>query len=104
MSNLLLVTDFMSILGDKLMISRVEVDQPYFKLAIDGERRFFYLWLCLKKRGRRKQTKRSKVKRGSGGQKIRPVQIKVLTVKKGRVDFEDKKSMARPVALKFEGT
>jgi len=94
--------DFMSILGDKLMISRVEVDQPYFKLAIDGKGKILLpLVMPEEKAGENKQKVKIKKVKESGTKDTRPVQIKVLTVKKGRVDFEDK-SMARPVALKFE--
>ncbi len=94
--------DFMSILGDKLMISRVEVDQPYFKLAIDGKGKILLpLVMPEEKVGENKQKVKIKKVKESGTKDTRPVQIKVLTVKKGRVDFEDK-SMARPVALKFE--
>jgi hypothetical protein len=94
--------DFMSILGEKLMISRVEIDQPYFKLTID-ERGRILLPLVMpeeKADGNKQKVKKKKVKE-SGTKATRPVHIKALNVKEGKVDFEDK-SMARHVKLKFE--
>lgn len=94
--------DFMSILGNKLMISSVEVDQPYFKLAIDGKGKILLpLVMPEEKAVETKQKGKKKKVKESGTKDTRPVQIKALTVKKGRVDFEDK-SMARHVTLKFE--
>ncbi len=94
--------DFMSILSDKLIISRVEVDQPYFKLAIDGKGKILLPLVMPEERAdeTKQKVKKKKVKE-SGTKDTRPVQIKTITVKEGRVDFEDK-SMARHVKLKFE--
>jgi len=94
--------DFMSILGDKLMISMVEINQPYFKLTIDGKGNLLSpIAMPEEKSGRDRQRARKKEVKESKTKDTRPVQIKTLIVREGKVDFEDK-SMARPVALKFE--
>lgn len=94
--------DFMSILGDKLIVSTVVVDQPYFKLTIDEKGRLrLPVVMPEKTSGKRAHTVKTKDMQESGTQDTRPVQIKALTVREGKVDFEDT-SMARPVALTCE--
>ena len=51
--------DFMSILRNKLSISKVEIDQPYFKLLIDNKGNLLLPIAYLKKR-RRRQSKKGK--------------------------------------------
>jgi len=95
--------DFMSILGDKLTISKVEVDQPYFKIVIDSKSNLL-LPVALpeekaneakQKRGKKERQKDEKPKYAT------PVEVKTLALRGGKVDFEDR-SMARPVIMKFE--
>ena len=95
--------DFMSILGKTLTISRVEVDQPYFKLVIDNKGRLLLpISLPEEQAGDGKQKGGKKEVRKDGKAKeTMPVEIKALVVRGGKVDFEDR-SMARPVLLKFE--
>jgi hypothetical protein len=95
--------DFMSILGKTLTISRVEVDQPYFKLVIDNKGRLLLpISLPEEQAGDGKQKGGKKEVRKDGKTKeTMPVEIKALVVRGGKVDFEDR-SMARPVLLKFE--
>lgn len=95
---------FLSILQDTSKISRVEVDQPYFRFVVDKKGN-----LLLPMPTPEKQADEVRNKRGKGeGQKdtktkdALPFEVKTLTVRGGRVDFEDR-STARPVALTFEG-
>jgi hypothetical protein len=94
--------DFMSILGDNIMVSKVEVDQPYFKLTIDGKGKLLLPVTMPEEKAREERQKvRKKEGKEPRAKDTPPVQIKTITVSKGKVDFEDK-SMTRPVALKFE--
>ena len=96
-------TDFMSILGNKLSISRVEVDQPYFKLVIDNKGNLLLPFaLPEEKTGEDKQKgKRKEIRKDQKPKDTMPVEVKTLVVRDGKVDFEDR-SAARTVLLKFE--
>ena len=96
-------TDFMSILGNKLSISRVEVDQPYFKLVIDNKGNLLLpIALPEEKTGEDKQKgKRKEIRKDQKPKDTMPVEVKTLVVRDGKVDFEDR-SAARTVLLKFE--
>ena len=90
--------DFMSIIGDKLVISKVEIDQPYFKVIIDNKGNLLLpIALPEEKTGEGKQ----KRKKQETQKDAMPVEIKTLVVRAGKVDYEDR-SLARPVLLKFE--
>ena len=95
--------DFMSILGDKLTISKVEVDQPYFKLVIDTKGNLLLpVVLPEEKAGEPKQRGRKKeIQKDAKPKDITPVEIKTLVLRGGKVDFADR-SLARPVIMKFE--
>jgi len=95
--------DFMSILRNKLSISRVEVDQPYFKLLIDNKGNLLLpIALPEEKTGEDKQKgKRKEIRKDQSPKNTMPVEVKTLVVRDGKVDFEDR-SAARPVLLKFE--
>jgi len=95
--------DFMSILRNKLSISRVEVDQPYFKLLIDNKGNLLLpIALPEEKTGEDKQKgKRKEIRKDQKPKDTMPVEVKTLVVRDGKVDFEDR-SAARPVLLKFE--
>jgi hypothetical protein len=95
--------DFMSILGNKLSISRVEVDQPYFKLVIDNKGNLLLpIALPEEKTGEDKQKgKRKEIRKDQKPKDTMPVEVKTLVVRDGKVDFEDR-SAARTVLLKFE--
>ena len=95
--------DFMSILGNKLSISRVEVDQPYFKLVIDNKGNLLLPFaLPEEKTGEDKQKgKRKEIRKDQKPKDTMPVEVKTLVVRDGKVDFEDR-SAARTVLLKFE--
>jgi hypothetical protein len=94
--------DFMSILGDTLLVSKVEVDQPYFKLIIDGKGKLLLPVAIPEERsGKDKQKARKNTVKESRPKDSRPVEIKTLIVRGGMVDCEDK-SMARPVVLRLE--
>jgi hypothetical protein len=93
--------DFMSILEDKLTISKVEVDQPYFKLIIDGKGNLLLpVAIPGDRSGKDRQKARKKEVKESRPKDSRPVQIKTLIVRGGMVDFEDR-SLARPVTMRF---
>lgn len=95
--------DFMSILGNKLTISKVEVDQPYFKVIVDNKGDLL-LPISLPK-GKTGEIKPKGKKKGAlqeeKSKDTMPVEVKTLVVRGGKVDFEDR-SVARPVVLKFE--
>ena len=95
--------DFMSILGNKLSISKVEIDQPYFKLVIDNKGNLLLpIALPEEKTGEDKQKgKRKEIRKDQKPKDTMPVEVKTLVVRDGKVDFEDR-SAARPVLLKFE--
>jgi len=95
--------DFMSILEDKLTISRVEVDQPYFKLVIDTKGNLLLpVVLPVEKAGEPKQKGRKKeLQKDAKPKDATPVEVKTLALRGGKVDFEDR-SLARPVIMKFE--
>lgn len=96
--------DFMSIMGNKLKISRVEVDQPRLKLVIDKKGNLLLpVALPEEKTGEGNRNKGKKQLRKDPETKdtALPVEIKTLVVRSGIVEFEDK-SVARPVALRFE--
>jgi uncharacterized protein involved in outer membrane biogenesis len=95
--------DFMSIIGDKLVISKVEVDQPYFRLVIDNKGNLLLpIALPEEKTGEDKQKgKRKEIRKDQKPKDTMPVEVKTLVVRDGKVDFEDR-SAARPVLLKFE--
>jgi len=96
--SVIIKADFMSILGDKLMISRVEVDQPYFKLTVDGKGKLLLpIGLSKKPSGKAKREEVKELR----AKDTPPVQIATFALREGKVDFEDK-SMARPVTLKFD--
>ena len=95
--------DFMSILGDKLTISKVEVDQPYFKLVIDTKGNLLLpVVLPEEKAGEPKQRGRKKeLQKDAKPKDTPPVEVKTLALRGGKVDFEDK-SLARSVTMRFE--
>jgi hypothetical protein len=95
--------DFMSILGNKLTISKVEVDQPYFKLVIDNKGNLLLpIALPVKKTSEDKEKgKRKEIQKDQKPKDTMPVEVKTFIVRGGKVDFEDR-SLARPVVLKFE--
>lgn len=95
--------DFMSILGNKLTISKVEVDQPYFKLVIDNKGNLLLpIALHEKKTSEDKEKgKRKEIQKDQKPKDTMPVEVKTFIVRGGKVDFEDR-SLARPVVLKFE--
>ena len=95
--------DFMSIIGDKLVISKVEVDQPYFKVIIDNKGNLLLpIALPEERTGEGKQNgKKKEPQRDENPKNTMPVEVKTLVVRDGKVDFEDR-SAARPVLLKFE--
>lgn len=90
--------DFMSILGDTIAISKVDVEEPYFKLLIDKKGKLVLpITTDLQKTGREKEKK----KRGeTKARDLKPVEIKSLVARGGKIDFEDR-SVPRPVLLKF---
>ena len=93
----------MSIIGDKLVISKVEVDQPYFKVIIDNKGNLLLpIALPEERTGEGKQNgKKKEPQRDENPKNTMPVEVKTLVVRDGKVDFEDR-SAARPVLLKFE--
>ena len=94
--------DFMSILRNKLSISKVEVDQPYFKLLIDNKGNVLLpIAMPEEKMGKGKEERKKKeIQEVPTTKESMPVEVKTLIVKEGKVDFEDR-SMARPVLLTF---
>jgi hypothetical protein len=94
--------DFMSILRNKLSISKVEVDQPYFKLLIDNKGNVLLpTAMPEEKMGKGKEERKKKeIQEVPTTKESMPVEVKTLIVKEGKVDFEDR-SMARPVLLTF---
>lgn len=94
--------DFMSILRNKLSISKVEVDQPYFKLLIDNKGNVLLpIAMPEEKMGKGKEERKKKeIQEVPTTKESIPVEVKTLIVKEGKVDFEDR-SMARPVLLTF---
>jgi len=95
--------DFMSILGDKLTISRVEVDQPHFKIVIDNKGNLLLPVALPEEKANEAKQKRGK-KEPQMDEKPKdaaPVEVKTLALRGGKVDFEDR-SLARPVIMKFE--
>ena len=94
--------DFMSILRNKLSISKVEVDQPYFKLLIDNKGNVLLpIAMPEEKMGKGKEERKKKeIQEVPTAKESIPVEVKTLIVKEGKVDFEDR-SMARPVLLTF---
>ena len=90
--------DFMSILGDTIAISRVDVEEPYFKLLIDKKGKLILpIAMPLQRTGRDKGGK----ERGDPKtRKPMPVEIKSLVARGGKIDFEDR-SVPRPVLLNF---
>ena len=95
--------DFMSILGNKLTISKVEVDQPYFKLVIDNKGNLLLPVSMTEEKAveEKHKGKKKEPQRDGKPKDTLPVEVKTLIVRGGRVDFEDR-SLARPVVLKFE--
>ncbi len=90
--------DFTSILKDRLSISKVEVEEPHFRLLIDKQGNFILpVAVPLRKTGKEKG---GKEQRESRAQEPMPVEIKSLVVKGGTVAFEDR-SVSRPVFLNF---
>jgi hypothetical protein len=94
--------DFMSILKNKLSISKVEVDQPYFKLLIDNKGNVLLpVAMPEEKMGKEKKGgKKKEIQEVPTTKESMPVEVKTLIVQGGKIDFEDR-SMARPVLLKF---
>jgi len=101
--SVLVRADFMSILGSTLTISKVEVDQPYFKLVIDNKGRLLLpISMPEEKKGEGKQKRgREDLGKDDKTKATMPVEVKTLVVRDGKVDFEDR-SLARPVLLKFD--
>lgn len=95
--------DFMSILKNKLSISKVEVDEPYFKLLIDNKGNLLLpIAMPEEKMGKEKEREKKKeIQEVPTTKESMPVEIKTLIVQGGKIDFEDR-SMARPVLLTFE--
>ncbi len=95
--------DFMSILRNKLSISKVEVDQPYFKLLIENKGNVLLpVAMPEEKMGKEKERgKKKEIQEVPTTKESMPVEVKTLIVQGGKIDFEDR-SMARPVLLKFE--
>lgn len=95
--------DFMSILGKKLKVSKVEVDQPYFKVIVDNKGKLLLpVTLPEKQTDEIEQKgKKKEVQKDEKSKDAMPVEIKALAVRGGRVDFEDR-SLSRPVTLTFE--
>ncbi len=95
--------DFLSILGSKLTVSHVEVEQPYFKLIIDNKGKLLLpISMPEEKTDESKQKQGKKeVRKNDTSKDAMPVEVKTLAVRGGKVDFEDR-SMARPVKLTFE--
>jgi hypothetical protein len=94
--------DFMSILKNKLSISRVEVDEPYFKLLIDNKGNVLLpIAMPEEKMGKGKEERKKKeIQEVPTAKESMPVEVKTLIVQGGKIDFEDR-SMARPVLLTF---
>lgn len=87
--------DFRTILKDTITISKVEVEEPYFKLLIDKKGRFILPIAVALQEG--------KVKGKRGDSKVRgprPVAIRSFVARGGTIDFEDR-SVSGPVLLKF---
>ena len=95
--------DFTSILGDKLKISKVEVDQPYFKVTIDNKGNLILpVMLPEEKKGEGKpKGKKNEVRKDEKPKDAMTVEVKTFTLRDGKIDLEDK-SLGRPVLLKFE--
>jgi len=95
--------DFMSILKKKLSISKVEVDEPYFKLLIDNKGNLLLpIAMPEEKMGKEKERgKKKEIQEVPTTKESMPVEVKTLIVQGGKIDFEDR-SMARPVLLTFE--
>lgn len=95
--------DFMSILRKKLKISKVEVDQPYFKIIVDNKGKLLLpISMPEEKKDESKQKQGKKgVRKNDTPKDTMPVEVKTLVVRGGRVDFEDR-SLSRPVTLAFE--
>jgi hypothetical protein len=90
--------DFMSILRDKISISKIEVTEPYFKLLVDNKGK---LILPISMADEQKEKDKKVAKQNEPKPKeVMPVEVKTLVVSGGKVDFEDR-SLARPVLLKF---
>ena len=70
--------DFMSILGNKLTVSKVEVDQPYFKFIIDNRGIFLSHLSHARRKDRRRQAKREKARNQKDAM---PVEVKTLVVR-----------------------
>lgn len=91
--------DFMSILKKRLSISKVEVNEPYFKLLIDNKGKLI-LPVAIPEKKKENAEDEQKKKEPQAKESM-PVEIKTLVVKNGKIDFEDR-SAAKPVFLKFE--
>jgi hypothetical protein len=91
--------DFMSVLKKRLSISKVEVNEPYFKLLIDNKGKLI-LPVAIPEE-KKEQGKEKEKQKESEAKESMPVEVKALVVKNGKIDFEDR-STARPVLLKFE--
>ncbi|OPY72109.1 MAG: hypothetical protein A4E63_01329 [Syntrophorhabdus sp. PtaU1.Bin050] len=84
--------DFLSALKKKVMIARVDVEEPDFDILMDKKGKIV---LPVSLPDQRREEKTSKTK------ETMAVKIKTLTIKDGKVRFEDR-SPTRPVFLRFD--
>lgn len=95
--------DLMGIFGKKIAISKISLDQPYFKLVVDHKGNLL-LPVSLPKK-RMVEERQERWKKGLQGDRApndtMPVEIKTIVVKAGRVELADR-SLARPLLLQFE--
>jgi hypothetical protein len=84
--------DFLSVLKKKVMIARVDIEEPDLNILMDKKGKIV---LPVSLPDQRREEKTSKTK------ETMAVKIKTLTIKDGKVRFEDR-STARPVLLRFD--
>jgi hypothetical protein len=95
--------NFMSLFGDRLSISKVEIDQPYFKLVIDNRGNLLLPFAIPEEKTRESKQKgrKKEVRKDPESKDPMPVEVKALIVRGGKIDVEDR-SLARPVLLRLE--
>jgi hypothetical protein len=95
--------DFMSILKNKLLISKLEVAEPHFKLLIDNKGNLLLpVAMPEQKAGAEKDKgRKNETQEDQKAKDAMPVEVETLIVQDGKIDFEDR-SASRPVLLRFE--